>query len=765
MSIVKNVSSGAVNYLDVVKWTITVTNNGPDAASGVKIQDVLPKGFVYLNSSRPYANGIINIGNLAVGAKAVVEIYSKANVTGSFVNVASVEGSEFDPVVSNNRDDASVNVKPAADLSITKVANNSAPNYHDNVKWTLTVYNRGPDNATGVVVNEMLPKSLIWVSDDGAGKYDHNSGIWKVGNIQNGQTKTLNIITKVNGTALIENNVSVHGNEFDYNQSNINNTHVITVANASDLAVIKLTNASEVNYLQLVKWTIIASNYGPNKATEVSVEEILPTGLKVINYTATKGFYDNGIWAVCCIESGESQTLELICQVLQTGDLTNIVKITGKEYDHDLSNNIANESVFVAKSSDIDVVKTVDNLNPNFADIIEWTITVTNNGPDAAEDIQIMDLMGSGLNLIGYEASKGSYVDNLWQIDYLANGSSESLVLRCEVNTLEDVENIAVYVPSQYDWNESNSNDSEKITVNPIADLDIIKLVNVSDANYLDLVEWTLIVTNHGPNDASNVFVSDIVPEGLAIVDVFGDGFYSDSIWDIGDLANGESRQLTIVCKIHATGRFTNSAYVWAEEADPNLNNNEAENHLHVYPASDLSIKKTVSKNRYSVGDFVKYFIKLTNNGPDGAKNIKVSEIMDKSLKLKSFHASSGDFDEVDGIWSLDFLDAGESATLEIEAVAMKAGIVLNKVSVTSDNFDPDLSNNDDTVSIDVAEKQKSHDVNSKNNDNYPENRQNNGFSDSILLKNRCGNPIMVIVLLFVFTMGALYGNNILKKR
>ena len=764
LGVIKEVSHSSVNYLDVVKWTITVTNNGPDAATGVKIYDKLPEGFVYLNSSKAYANGVINIGNLAVGAKTVVEIYSKANMTGDFVNVARVNGNEYDSNLINNVDNASVNVKPATDLLVTKNVNNSAPNYHDVIKWTINVVNKGPDSATGVVVREVLPKSLIWVGDDGSGKYNHDSGIWNVGTLQKGQTKTLNIITKVNATGIIENNVSVSGKEFDYNKTNNNDTKVIDVANASDLAVIKLVNASEVNYLQLVKWTIIASNHGPDKATSVTVDEILPNGLKVINYTATKGFYDDGIWAVCCLENGESQTLELICEVLKTGDLTNIVKITGNEYDPDLSNNIANESVFVPKSADIAVVKTVDDSNPNYGDIIEWTITVTNNGPDDAEDILVVDLLNSGLKLISYAASSGYYVDDGWQIDYLANGASESLVIRCMVNTLDDVENIATVLPSQYDWNKSNNNDSEMITVNPIADLDIIKLVNVSEANYLDLVEWRLLVTNYGPNNATNVFVSDVIPEGLDIVDVFGDGMYSDSIWEIGDLANGESRQLSIICKVQATGRFTNSAYVWASETDPNLTNNEDENYLYVYPASDLSITKTVSKYRYSVGDLVKYSIKLTNNGPDRAENVKVNEIMDKSMTLKSFHASAGDFDDVNDVWSIDSLDAGESATLKINAVANEAGVAKNKVSASSDNFDPDLSNNNDTVSIDVAEKQKSHKIPKNNHKRVPD-EQHTEFKDSVLLKNKSGNPIMVIVLLFVFTMGALYGNNILKKR
>ena len=764
LGIVKVVSSSVVNYLDVVKWTLTVSNYGPDAASGVRIYDRLPDGFVYLNSTKPYVDGVIEVGNLAVGGKVVVDIYSRASSTGNFINIANVKGNEHDYNPSNNQDNASILVKPATDLAVIKEVNDSTPNYQDNVKWTIRVSNNGPDRATGVVVSDVLPKSLIWVSDDGLGKYNHVSGKWNVGILNKGQTIALNIITKVNATGLIENMVYVSGNEFDYNKSNNKDSKIITVANASDLSVIKLTNQSVVNYLQLVKWTIIASNNGPNKATGVTVDELLPAGLKVINYTATKGFYDNNIWAVCCLESGETQTLDLICKVEKTGDLTNIVKINGSEYDPDLSNNDANESISVPKASDLSVVKTVDNSNPNYGDIIEWRITVTNNGPDDAEDTLVLDILPQGLQLLSYRSTVGSYVEDLWDIGYLKNGASESLVLRCIVKTLGDVENIVTVMPSQYDWNDSNNKDSENITVSPVADVAIIKLINVSEANYLDLVEWILIVTNYGPNDATNVFVSDIIPDGLTVVDVIGDGLYEESIWDIGDLANGESKQLSIVCKVQATGGFTNAASVWAEELDPDLTNNEDQNHLFVYPASDLSITKTVSKYKYSVGDLVTYSIKLTNNGPNRAENIKVSEIMDKSLDLKSFRASAGDFDKLNDVWSLDFLDEGRSALLKINALATKAGTAKNKVVVKSDTYDPDLSNNNDTVSIDVVEKQNSIKIPKNNNDDYHKSELKDSYH-SVLQKNKSGNPIMVIVLLFVFTMGAIYGNNILKKR
>ena len=764
LAIVKLVNATVTNYHDVVKWTLVVSNYGPDAASGVKIYDALPSGFVYLNSTIPLVNNVIDIGELAAGGTVSIDIYARVNITGSFVNIANVSGNEYDKDLSNNKANVSVSVNPATDLVVNKLVNNSNPNFGDLIKWTITIFNRGPDVANGVILKDLLPKSLIWISDNSLNKYDHESGVWDIGIMGEGETKTLEIITEVNATGLFINNVSVSGNEFDYNVSNNNDSETINVSEASDLSVVKFANSTSVDYRQFVKWTVIAYNNGPDKATGVMVDEILPDGLILINYTATKGFYDNGIWSVCCIENGENETLELLCQVNKTGILTNVVRITGDEYDPDLNNNVDNSSVLVPVASDLAISKTVNNSYPNFGDIVEWSIVITNNGPDNASDITVVDFMPEGLELLESIVSIGSYGDSVWYIPTLENGGSEYLTLRCLVKTLDNVENIVEVIPSQYDWNKSNNRDNASIFANSVADLSIIKQINASQANYLDLVKWTLIVSNHGPNDATNVFARDIMPEGLTIVKITGDGEYSDSIWNIGNLKNGESKKLYIECKITSTGNFTNVAEVWAEETDPNLNNNECEEYLFVGPASDISITKTVSKYTYSRGNIVKYSIKLANNGPDMVENIEVNEVMDNSLSLQSFKVSAGNFNKLNDVWSLDSLDVGESAFLKINAIAKKLGHARNNVSVSADNYDPDLGNNEDSVLINIVKSPNNHSYHKYSNKTI-KNHPLKKFSSFVLGSNKSGNPLVVVLIVIVFLMGVFCTSDILKRR
>ncbi len=68
--------------------------------------------------------------------------------------------------------------------------------------YTITVTNFGPDVATGVELTDVLPLGITYVSDDGMGTYDRNSGVWVVGSLAVEASATLRITVLPNdGTA------------------------------------------------------------------------------------------------------------------------------------------------------------------------------------------------------------------------------------------------------------------------------------------------------------------------------------------------------------------------------------------------------------------------------------------------------------------------------------------------------------------------------------------------------------------------------------
>ena len=772
LAIVKQVNVSQANFNDLVRWKLSVSNNGPDVATGVVVTDILPEGFIYVDSileKGSYSDGVINIGRLAVGERVILEIICKVENTGRFVNIANVTGNEFDYDLSNNRANASVLINPACDMEVEKTVNESNPNYRDCVTWSIVVRNNGPDVAHDVIVNDVLPGSLIWISDDSNGKYNPRTGIWTIAQLNHGVEIRLNIVAMVNGTGITQNNVSVTAREFDYDLSNNNASEIVEVNKTADVSIVKIVDDSNPLYGNLITWTLIAKNNGPDKATSVAVEDILPKGLILVDVVTTKGFYDKGVWYLCCLENGEEESLDIICEVNTTGNITNYASITAEEDDPNIHNNVDNETIDVPLTVDLEVVKQVSNKNPYYGENIIWFISIKNNGPDNATNVVLNDLLDENLIYNYYTASVGQFIGNNWVIEQLNSKETAYLNISCMVNGLGIIYNHASANCSEYDLNMSNNNDSEFIDALPVADLSVIKIVNVSNPNYGEFIKWTVIVSNNGPNNASGVIVRDTMPKGITLIKA-SDFIYSDGTWYVGDLVVGEVRELDMICKVSATGTFTNFASVQGNEFDPDVDNNNANESIFVNPACDLIITKTASKYYYKLGDIITYSIKLTNNGPDDARKIEVNDVHDDSLVLKSFKASKGSFNKLTQTWSINKLAAGESAELLVDAIATGKGIVKNIVSATSETFDYNLDNNEDVEIVNVTEndeipkKPVNKTPNTTNNDEIVKNSEISVNNFSLLESNVAGNPFVFLVLSIVFLL-MIVGNNFSKKR
>jgi uncharacterized repeat protein (TIGR01451 family) len=130
LSVAKDDSADPVTEGDDVTYTITVTNNGPDAATGVLLTDTLPAGvtFVSASSGCTEVNGVVtcDIGAVAKSASAMVEIVVTTTGVGTITNTAAVAGNQGDPDEGNNTDTENTTVNavtpPSAhDLAVTKI--------------------------------------------------------------------------------------------------------------------------------------------------------------------------------------------------------------------------------------------------------------------------------------------------------------------------------------------------------------------------------------------------------------------------------------------------------------------------------------------------------------------------------------------------------------------------------------------------------------------------------------------------------------------
>ena len=758
------------NYGDIVIWTLKITNNGPNVGTGIRLKDLIPDGLIILScddENYDKKTGILNIDSLNMGESKIINIKTLVNKTGTFINEASVSGNEYDWDLKNNNDSAGINVNPSADLAVEILVNDTNPKFNSLVKWTLRVTNNGPDEATGVVVCDLLSKDLIYLSS--TGNYDVKSGLWNIGTLEMGKSVSIDIVTLVNKTGKITNDANVSGREYDWNLSNNYDNKSIDVDVCADLAIEKLVNDTAPKFNSLVEWTLRVTNNGPDTATGVVVSDILPEGLISID----KSF--NGTWNVGKLLNNQTKELTIICLVNKTGKLVNIADIAGNEYDCNLTNNIINKSIEVASSADLFVKKYVNNTAPDFGEIIKWSVVVSNNGPDIATNVQVNDLLDDGLIFVKSSSTKGSYdaKSGIWTIDSLAPETDETLNIYCKVNKIGKILNFVSVNSTQYDWNESNNHDNESVNAVKIADLSVIKLINNSNPNYNDLIKWTIIVSNNGPNMATGVIVNDLLPKSVEYISSYlSKGFYNpvNGIWDVGNLNAGEKLQLNIVSKIVKTGDITNVVNVKGNEKDSNLTNNHFEKSVHVKPAADLSIEKSVSKQEVNINDLIEYVIEIINNGPDSAENIKVSELLNPNLKVISFESTKGNFNNTNNVLTIDSLVDGEKVRLTINAAANVCGNFENKVAVSSDTFDYDKSNNHDGASVFVSEN-TTEKIENPVNDTYLLVLAKNSLQKSMISKlenlthpqsltsielPKTGLPIVLLLLVSMISIGFL---------
>ena len=276
-----------------------------------------------------------------------------------------------------------VTVNPQADLAVTKgVSTSPSGPYSSSVSVAAgqTVYfqigiaNNGPTTASNVVINDLLPPGLSYYSNSPAGNpftYNSATGVWTVGTLSPnaGLTSYMYVDAIATNTGSFTNTatVPVPGGVVDPNLNNNTATAVATVTNASqsqaDLMVIKgvSTNSAgpyapsiSVAAGTVVYFQIGIANNGPNNASNVVINDLLPPGLGfVTNYSFNNVFPYNpatGVWTIGTVTIGSGTGyMYLTAVATNLGSLTNVatVPVPGGMTDPNLNNNTAKAVVLV----------------------------------------------------------------------------------------------------------------------------------------------------------------------------------------------------------------------------------------------------------------------------------------------------------------------------------------------------------------------------------------------------------------------------------
>ena len=688
-----------LNPGDTIHYIITVTADGSSDSLNVNLRDILDNKLLDINSAK-YSinggilsdfNGNIYLGNMLTGTAVTVDIWAKVLSSAdrdvfNLVNVTSDEHPE------GNTSNVSVHVR-IVDLAVDKLVNNSVPKYLDMIEYTIVVVNNGPDKSFNVTVGDLLPDGVKFISSNG--QYNPDTGVWFVGDLDANESATLKIVVQVLKIGNITNSVNVTGTGHDTNLTNNNASVSVNVPDCVILDISKVANSTVIVAGENVGYTVVINNYGPSVASDVVLKDVYNVkelfGLQY-SLNGKDWFNYNEAINLGNIDVGASVTVYFRAKVNASvrGDVLNTVNITtsvddarGNFTDNETVNIIANTTLVVIKDAEI------KELNPG--DTIHYIITVTADGSSDSLNVNLRDILDNKLldiNSAKYSINGGILSDFNGNI-YLGNmltGTAVTVDIWAKVlsSADRDVFNL-VNVTSDEHPEGNTSNVSVHVR---IVDLAVDKLVNNSVPKYLDMIEYTIVVVNNGPDKSFNVTVGDLLPDGVKFISSNGQYNPDTGVWFVGDLDANESATLKIVVQVLKIGNITNSVNVTGTGHDTNLTNNNASVSVNVPESVLLNITKVANSTIIVAGENVGYTVTVTNYGPSVATNVVLKDIFNSKELLNLQYSLNGvDWLDYDEAVSLGDINVGADVTVYFRAKVNGSvrGDVLNIVNITTD--------------------------------------------------------------------------------
>ena len=724
LSVVASVNNQTPLYGDTVVYTITVTNNGPSTATDVVVSDTIPEGMNVSSSDANYiGNGVWNISSIGVGSENAVTLtlYATVNTLETLSNEINVSSKEEE----NNGLDNKAIAPSLCPLPIVNMTVAMSPSYDvqtlrigDNLVYTITISNNGPFDATDVIVVDEFDTNLLsLVSATLDGETIDFINNCTIDSIPNGNSRIIVLTFEVINNGTIVNNVSVGSSEFETDESdNIVSDDSVYANPLVDLSISISADKEVLIIGDTVAYTITVTNNGPSNATDVVVSDTIPEGMNVSSSDAN--YIGNGVWNISSIGVGSENavTLTLYATVNTLETLSNEINVSSKEEENNGLDNkaiapslcplpIVNMTVAMSPSYDVQTLRIGDNL--------VYTITISNNGPFDATDVIVVDEFDTNLLSLVSATLDGETIDfiNNCTIDSIPNGNSRIIVLTFEViNNGTIVNNVSVG-SSEFETDESdNIVSDDSVYANPLVDLSISISADKEVLIIGDTVAYTITVTNNGPSNATDVVVSDTIPEGMNVSSSDAN-YIGNGVWNISSIGVGSENAvtLTLYATANALGSLSNEINVISNEYDSNVANNKADLTVNAIPVYNLKINSVATASSVKIGDSFNFTVTVINEGPYDASDVKVTEKLSSLVKLVSAKVSVGTYDSSTNLWNIGDLGANSSASLVLTVQAISQGPIQNRVSVSSSAYD--LNEEDNTF---FAENIKSNQIATK---------------------------------------------------
>ena len=447
----------------------------------------------------------------------------------------------------------------------------------------------------------------------------------------------------------------------------------------TDLAISKSASPAALSIGQTTTFTLTISNSGPAQATAATVIDGLPAGLGTLTFVSASG--SNAATTLTASNiTGTTFTGTVTIPVNQT--LTVLVRATAaangapvnqatvfapsNASDATLTNNISTATVVIGPSADLSASKVASTPSLALGQTTTFTLTFVNTGPSAVTSATLQDILPASMRTLTFVSSaglNGATLTNRVTTTSAFNGtatlpvaSTLTVVLQAVAGTAGAVVNTAtIAAPAgTTDTNPGNNTGTVVINIGPQADLSISKSATPTVILDGQTTSFTLIVSNAGPNTATNATVRDTLPSGLFGMVLISATGASGGTLTASTVASSQfngtftlpaNSSVTVVLRATAGGVGTqvNQATVTAPigTIDPTPANNIAQATVTIPISTSLGITKTNMVTTLTAGQTTSYTVTAFNDGPAAADGTIVKDISSAGLVCTSVTCSA----------------------------------------------------------------------------------------------------------------------------
>jgi large repetitive protein len=744
-------------------YTVTVKNNGNQTSTNLVITIDLPNNTDYssLNTIGTVVGNqlIINLSSLdafdqyTFNFEVNIDTLIPAGVDEIQTIASVVDDGEngVDPILENNSSTDTDILNAVPDLIITKIDEANEMVAGGDISYTLNYSNQGTQEATGVVITEIVPQNTQfnqtlsdnrWVCND-----DGNTGstcTLELNNLTQGESGSIIFVVTIenplsSGVSIITNNVEINddrANGEEINQENNEATELTTAEAIVDLYISKTPQKTSISTDEVLIYTINYGNSGNQNATGVILTETIPEGstFDSINSSpnwicATINSPSTCTYSVGNLNSNASGTVYFAIKSLVSApafqdEIYNIITITddnlnGEELERE--DNIAETNTPLIANPNLSIEKkAIENIF-NSGQTINYEIIIKNNGNEDASNVIVSELIPQYLTFNSASLTPTNQAGNVinWNLGKMTGGAeiviNLSFVVELPTPIPAEVEQITNTVEVIAD-NNLRETDSETTPVNSNVDLVVEK---TDDEEFITVGEsqiYKITVNNLGDQVAGGVVITENIPEGTSFdpinssdqwiclettctITLFELNPNNEQVFDFALILN-EDTNLTEITNIVEIG------YNNLSGEDINHENNSSSDTNITKGEVDLLIFKENGVNFISADQELTYNLQIQNNGNVVVTGITVEDQINELFEIISVSDDASVVNK-NVTWSNLTLNPNEIRTLTVTvklADRIPADIeeITNTATITSDGVHGEEINNSNNESQDT---------------------------------------------------------------